>query len=76
MSIEKEEPGLYVAYCDGCGERKELDTEVDQDMSDAVEEVEEMGWEAKPPETVKFANDYSRTKLKITYCEHYCPDCQ
>lgn len=76
MTIQKEEPGLYIAYCDHCGERKELNTEVEESMETAEEEIEEAGWEVKPPETVKFANDYSRTKLKITYQEHYCPDCQ
>lgn len=77
MSIEKEEPGLWVAYCDICGERKELDTDADEDMTVAAEELEEKGWEAQAPETVKFAQDYSGDKKhKVTYFEHHCPDCQ
>lgn len=75
MSIEKEEPGLWVVYCDKCGERKVLDTDGEEELTEAAEEVEALGWEAQEPETVKFASDFSQSKFKITYFEHHCPDC-
>lgn len=77
MTIEKQPPGLWFAWCDQCGEKKELDTDPDDDFVDAVDEVKSMGWKICPPETAKFATDLSGArKHKVTYWTHLCTDCR
>lgn len=77
MTIEKQPPGLWFAFCDGCGERRELDTDPDDEFTDAVAEIKQLGWRIKPPESVKYANGpgFARTH-KTTYWQHHCPDCR
>lgn len=71
MTIQKEEPGLWFAICDNCGERIELDTDPDDPFTEAVAEVKQRGWRCNPPETVRFAR-----KMRITYWTHSCGDCR
>lgn len=75
MTIQKEEPGLIVAYCDNCGERLVTDIELDSSPGEIEDALDELGWQIGKPETVKFDNDYSTRKHKIEYANHYCEDC-
>ena len=75
MTIEKEPPGLWYAYCDKCGERKELDTDPDDDFKEAVSDVKALGWKVCPPETVKYATDLGSSR-RVTYWTHLCTDCR
>ena len=75
--IEKHDPGVWYAICDQCGEEVELDTDPDDEFTDAVAEVKDMGWKICPPETVKFPSDYSgKKKHRVTYWTHLCRDCR
>ena len=49
MTIEKQPPGLWFAFCDTCGERIELDTDPDDEFTEAVAEVKQRGWRICPP---------------------------
>ena len=77
MTIEKQPPGLWFAFCDQCGEKVELDTDPDDEFTDAVADVKALGWRICPPETIKFADGLSiRRVRKTTYWTHLCPDCR
>jgi hypothetical protein len=77
MTIEKQPPGLWFAFCDSCGEKRELDTDPDDDFTDAVAEIRAAGWAINAPENAKFADGagFAR-KVKVTYWTHDCPDCR
>lgn len=75
MTIEKQPPGVWYACCDSCGDLVELDTDPDDDFTDAVAEVKEKGWRCNPPDSVKFPVDGGR-KHRVTYWTHDCPDCR
>ena len=77
MTIEKQPPGLWFAFCDVCGEKSELETDPDDDFLDAVAEIKEAGWKANPPELVKYEHGPGFTrKMRVTYWTHECPDCR
>lgn len=77
MTIEKQPPGLWFAFCDQCGEKAELDTDPDDPFTDAVAEIKELGWRICPPDTVKFQDGPGfRKTMKQTYWTHLCPDCR
>jgi hypothetical protein len=77
MTIEKQPPGLWFACCDQCGVLVELDTDPDDEFTDAVAEVKELGWRICPPETVKYAEGHDlRRNRRVTYWTHLCPDCR
>lgn len=77
MTIEKQPPGLWFACCDDCGDLIELDTDPDDDFTDAVAEVKERGWRIFKPETVKHYDGMGmRKSMKVTYWRHQCPDCR
>jgi hypothetical protein len=61
MTIEKEPPGLWFLTCDQCQERVELETDPDDEFSDAVKETRELGW---------------RTFRGSDAWLNVCPDCQ
>lgn len=44
MTIQKEAPGIWIAVCDFCNTRHELDTDPDDSFHDAVWEVKNKGW--------------------------------
>lgn len=73
MTIEREEPDVWVAYCDGCGERLVLDVDGRSEREEAEADLEEKGWTARKPATAKFAN--SMPTYKVEYLEHDCLDC-
>lgn len=76
MSLEHEPPGVWRATCDTCGDSLVLDADDKDDRDQAEGELEERGWEARPPETAKFAADGAGLrKFKVEYLEHDCPDC-
>lgn len=77
MTIQKEEPGLWFAICDNCGDRIELDTDPDDPFTEAVAEVKQRGWRCNPPETVSYADGpgFAR-KMRTTYWTHSCGDCR
>lgn len=77
MTIEKEEPGIWIVCCDKCGERVELDTDPDDEFQFAVDEVKTLGWKICPPETVKFPGEFEWKKThRVTYWTHLCGDCR
>ncbi len=77
MTIEKQPPGLWFACCDDCGELVELDTDPDDEFTDAVADVKALGWRICPPQTVKFAEGISMAKrVKRTFWTHLCGDCK
>lgn len=63
MTIQKEPPGLWFLTCDGCQERVELETDPDDEFSDAVKETRELGWRTM------------RSKADDEWL-NVCPDCQ
>lgn len=77
MTIEKQPPGVWFAFCDQCGEKRELDTDPDDEFVDAVAEIKTLGWRVCPPDTVKFPTDGGTTRRhRVTYWTHLCPDCR
>lgn len=74
MTIEREEPGIWRAVCDRCGDEETLDGDLEYD--EAEQELVDKGWAARAVETVKFPADYSGDrKHRVEYREHDCPDC-
>lgn len=74
MTIEREEPGIWAATCDGCGERLVLDTDGNEPQEDAETELlNEHGWTARPVQSQKFETTHGT--YKETYAEHDCVDC-
>lgn len=77
MTIEKQPPGLWFAFCDQCGDKAELDTDPDDAFTAALAEIKELGWRICPPEMVKYAEGASIARVnKTTYWTHLCPDCR
>lgn len=74
MTIQKEDPGLWFAICDICGERIELDT----DSDDPFTELKQRGWRCNPPETVAYetVTRLHGHKMRTTYWTHSCGDCR
>lgn len=63
MTIEKQEPGVWFAFCDasGCSTHIELDTDPDDPFFEAVKEIREKGWYV--------------TQVHGQWM-HFCPDCK
>lgn len=77
MTLEKQPPGVWFLTCDSCGEQIELDTDPDEPITEAVDELKELGWRANPPEQTRFTEGPGfRKNLSITYWTHDCPDCR
>lgn len=72
MTITKEPPGCWHVTCDKCGERKELDTDPDDSIIEAVADVKAMGWRCNRPERQTFAGG----KYIETYWTHDCVVCR
>lgn len=72
MTVEREEPGLLVATCDGCGATLVLDLYDDETADQALEAKD---WRRDRPEKVKFASASPR-QLVVEFAQDYCPDCQ
>lgn len=76
MSLEFEEPGMWVGYCDKCGERKVLDADDKKDRVAAEEELEEADWAVLKPEPgTRFDSGTYKTR-KILHFDHHCEDCK
>lgn len=75
MTIEREEPGLLVAVCEGCGDRRTLDLEPEAEPAEINAALEELGWERRKPEKVKFPTPFSPGAVHI-FEQDYCGDCQ
>lgn len=76
MTVVKEEPGLWVAYCDDCGERLVLDADPDDEKALAIEELEEeKGWRIEKDVQHRFTRNDARSKYNQIYEQHFCPDC-
>jgi hypothetical protein len=76
MSIQVEEPGVWVAYCDMCGERKVLDAEADETRKTAEAELEEADWEILKPEAGSTFDSGTQKMRKILHFDHHCSDCK
>lgn len=76
MTVVKEEPGLWVAYCDQCGERVVLDADPDDEKALAIEELEEeRDWRIEKDEKHRFKRGDRDGNYKQIYEQHFCPDC-
>jgi hypothetical protein len=74
MTVQKEEPELLVAICDGCGERRILDLDQQAEGSEITSALESLGWCRRNPERQKFPGDGKR--LTIIYEQDFCADCE
>lgn len=76
MTLEREEPGVWFATCDECGDRLLCETDGNAERADAQDEIEELGWQTQKPETVKYYDGPGLSrKNRVTYETHLCPDC-
>lgn len=75
MTVQIEEPGVWIAYCDHCGERKVLDADAESASDeDVIEEIKDLGFTVEPPEKVRFKKG-ERDSYTEMYARHYCADC-
>lgn len=65
MTISKEKPGLWYVTCDECGDRHELETDPDDSILVAVEEVKSMRWRFNMVQERRGGRTW----------QHYCGDC-
>lgn len=75
MTVEVEEPGVVVAICDGCGERRELGLAPDATKAEYVDALEDMGWQQLAPERVKFPTGLAENMVR-EFPQDFCEDCQ
>lgn len=78
MTIARETMGegtVWIACCDECGDRHELDIDGDDEKDVALAELAERGWQIDPPEKVKFNAGHDGT-YREEYEHHVCRDCQ
>lgn len=73
MTIAREDPGLLVAICDHCGERRLLDPGPDAGESMIDEAVRSLGWSRLRPVKVKYPGDLSSSTE--VYPQDFCGDC-
>lgn len=66
--------GGWRVVCDRCGERRELEAGLEDDLPTAVLEVQMSGWRHSKPDKERFTG--FSTKYTETYENDLCPDCQ
>jgi hypothetical protein len=81
MTVEREEPHLLVAVCDGCGERRILDVEAapDEDLPTAeiAAALDDIGWQQGKPDTHRFGHAQGfGDRYRETYAHDLCGICQ
>lgn len=81
MTIEREEAGVLIALCDGCGERRILDLEPEHEGGEAseaelAEALEVIGWQRGKPECQRFGYGGFGDRYRETYHHDLCGDCQ
>lgn len=75
MTVEREEPELVIAVCDGCGERRILDLDQDAPKEEIGEALLAIGWVQRAPERQRFVGNFDRGHV-VTYAQDFCADCQ
>lgn len=71
MTLVYEDPGIWRAICDKCGDETILETDDENAPEDAEQELLENDWEIGAPEQVPFpGGQYSQL-----YQNHRCADC-
>lgn len=72
MTVTLEDPGLWRATCDQCGEAVWLDTDPDDPEYKALRDARRLGWRIGREERVRFLASGGYTQC---YTNHRCPDC-
>lgn len=67
--------GGWRVVCDRCGERKDLEAGLEDNLPTAVLEVQMLGWRHHKPTKVRFPTGLAE-HLVQTYENDLCPDCQ
>lgn len=75
MTIEREEQGVVTAVCDGCGDRRILDVEVEAENQEVIDALREIGWRHRRPERRTYPH-FLRRGNSIEYPQDFCPDCE
>lgn len=73
MTVEREEPDILVATCDGCGERAVLELDQGAEEAAIAAELGELGWQRGKPDRARFGFSSPYT---VTYERDLCGDCQ
>jgi hypothetical protein len=76
MTVEREEPGVFVAVCDRCGERLPLDLDPEASDEEAREEMRLCGWVSGKPERQRFEGCFSSGSYVESYADDLCHDCR
>ena len=75
MTVEREEPELLVAVCDGCGDRRILDLDQHAHKDEIADALLAIGWEHGKPERQRFPTSLGLGHTEI-YPQDFCAICQ
>jgi len=75
MTIEIEDPGIVVAICDQCGDRRVLGLDPEADKDDIDDAIFDIAWLRNKPEKVRFGGGFGEP-MTVEYPQDFCVTCQ